>query len=69
MVSQGDTFLGGSEVHGTDHLWIVINEPHVRNGVALIVNISKLRPGAETTCVLQKGEHPFLTEAQGSYVR
>jgi hypothetical protein len=30
---------------------------------------NKLRPGAETTCVPQKGEHPFLTEAQWSYVR
>jgi hypothetical protein len=69
MLSQGDTFLGGGEVHGTDHLWIVINDPQTKNGVALIVNVSKIRTDAETTCVLQKGEHPFLTEAQGSYVR
>jgi hypothetical protein len=67
MVAQGETFLGGGEVHGKDHLWIVINDPQAKNEVVLIVNVSKLRPGAETTCVLRKGEHPFLSEKEGSY--
>lgn len=69
VVAQGDTFVGAGEVHGKDHLWIVINNPQAKNGVALIVNVSTVRPGAEMTCVLQRGEHPFLTKAVGSYVR
>jgi hypothetical protein len=67
MVAQGITFLGGGELHGEDHLWIVINDPAAHGGTALIVNISELRSGAETTCVLKAGEHPFITK--DSYVR
>ncbi len=63
----GDSFLGGGEVQGENHLWFVINDPPSRNGVALIVNISELRPGAEQTCILQKGEHKFIHKP--SYVR
>ncbi len=64
---QGDTFLGGREVHGENHLWIVLNEPAGHGDIALIVNVSTLRPNAETTCILEPGEHPFIT--RDSYVR
>lgn len=67
MIAQGDTFLGGAELHGEDHLWVVINDPQAHNGTALIVNISTLREGAETTCILKQGEHPFIKH--DSYVR
>jgi len=60
VVNLGDTFLGGSEVHGEDHLWIVINDPQAHDGLALMVNVSTLRPDAERTCILQSGEHPFI---------
>lgn len=67
MVTQGDTFYGGADIHGDDHLWIVINSPPEHGGRALIVNVSTFRPGAETTCLIEKGEHPFVTHQ--SYVR
>src|ERR1051326_4869644 len=63
----GDAFLGGGEVHGEDHLWFVINDPSAHGDVALIVNVSTVRPNAETTCLLQRGEHPFIQH--DSYVR
>ena len=66
-MKQGDTFLGGKEVHGEDHLWIVINDPSAHVGVALIVNVSTLRPNAETACLVRRGEHPFIKH--DSYVR
>ena len=66
-MKPGDTFLGGGEMHGTHHLWIVINDPAARGGEAVIVNVSTLRPDAETTCVLAKGEHAFIRHE--SYVR
>ena len=53
-MKPGDTFLGGGEVHGEDHLWLVINDPSAHGGVALIVNVSTLRPNAETTCLVQQ---------------
>ena len=67
MLVQGDTFFGGAEVHGEDHLWIVINDPHAHNGIALIVNVSTLRSDAETTCIVKAGEHVFIKH--DSYVR
>jgi len=66
-MKPGDTFLGGGEVHGENHLWLVINDPHAHAGVALIVNVSTLRPNAETTCLVRQGEHPFIQH--DSYVR
>jgi hypothetical protein len=66
-MKQSDTFLGGGEVHGEDHLWLILNDPSAHAGVALIVNVSTLRLGAETTCIVQPGEHPFINH--DSYVR
>jgi hypothetical protein len=64
---QGDTFLGGGQVHGEDHLWLIVNAPSAHSGLALLVNISTLRPNAETACIIQAGEHPFIKH--DSYVR
>ena len=33
----------------------------------MIVNVSTLRPNAETTCIVHPGEHPFIKH--DSYVR
>lgn len=66
-MKAGDTFLGGREVHGEDHLWLIINEPSAHAGTALIVNVSTLRPNAETTCLVRQGEHPFIQH--DSYAR
>lgn len=67
MPKLGDTFLGGREVHGVDHLWIVINDPARHNNRALIVPVSTLRMRSDTTCVLRSGEHPFIRH--DSYIR
>jgi hypothetical protein len=67
MLVLGDTFLGGAEVHGEHHLWVVINDPQAHDGHALIVNLTSLRPNADTTCVVKAGEHPFIQH--DSYVR
>lgn len=64
---RGDTFVGGGEIHGEHHLWVIINDPPAHNDVALIVNVSTLRPNAETTSILAPDEHPFIKH--DSYVR
>ena len=66
-MKPGDTFIGGGEIHGTDHLWLVLNDPAAHGGTVLLVNLSTLRPDAETTCLLRPGEHGFIT--RDSYVR
>ena len=45
MFREGDAFFGGRAVHGSDHLWITINEPALQDGTALHVNISSVTPG------------------------
>lgn len=66
-MQPGDTFLGGGEIHGADHLRLVLNNPAAHEATALLVNLSTLRPDAETTCILRPGEHEFIT--RDSYVR
>ncbi len=61
MFSLGDTFLAGRELHGTHHLWVVINDPTRHSNTALFVNVTTMSAIAETTCVLQAGDHPFIT--------
>lgn len=67
MFTQGDTFLAGEQVHGSHHLWIIINDPAAHNDTALFVNVTTLSPLAELTCVLNAGDHPFITH--GSWNR
>ena len=56
----GDAFLGGGQVHGRHHLWIIINEPVAHGEVALFVNATSLAEGMEETCVLRPGDHAFI---------
>lgn len=66
--ARGDAFYGGRELHGDDHLWIVINDPAAHGGKALIVNITSLKGAfVDMTCVVEKGEHAFVRHR--SYVR
>jgi mRNA-degrading endonuclease toxin of MazEF toxin-antitoxin module len=67
MAACGDTFLGGAEVHGDDHLWVIINDPQAHDGTAVIVNVSTVREKTDTTCILRRGDHPFIKH--DSYVR
>ena len=60
MFTLGDTFLGGEQVHGSHHLWIVINDPGQHSDTALFVNVTTLTGVSEKTCVLQPGEHSFI---------
>ena len=61
MFGQGDTFLAGEQIHGTHHLWIVINDPSQHGDIALFVNATTFTDISEKTCVLRAGEHPFIS--------
>ena len=67
MFTLGDSFLAGEEVHGKHHLWVIFNEPAQHNGTALFVNVTTFSAIAETTCVLQPAEHPFIKHS--SWIR
>ena len=59
MLKLGDTFLMPETQHGTEHLYIVISDPDPE-GKAVCVNVTTAYAFSEKTCVLQKGDHPFI---------
>lgn len=56
----GDTFQA-ADPQREPHLWIILSAPeHYPQDPVLIVNLTSLRPGSETTCLLTRGDHPFI---------
>ncbi len=56
----GETFLD-LKATTPPHLWIVCSNPNA-NGDVVIVNLTKLHAGTiDDTCVLQRGDHPFVS--------
>lgn len=46
------------------HLWIVISDPAIDPDQVVIVNLtSHDDPSKDTSCVLQAGDHPWVTDA------
>jgi hypothetical protein len=44
-----------------EHLWIILTDPQGNPQKSVIVNVTSKRPESETTVVLKKGDHPFIT--------
>jgi hypothetical protein len=60
MLKCGDTFLAPKSSAEKEHLWVIITDPDAE-GKAVGVNITSLRSYSETTLVLDKGDHRFIT--------
>ena len=59
----GDTYIrAGRHIKADPHLWVVISDPTKDRGKLVVVNLTKQRTDKEQTCVIQPGEHPFVTE-------
>ena len=62
-VNVGDTLLLGLGGKG-DHLWVVLaqvpNFPDYLDRNLLVVNLTTKRDGCDTSCIIQRGEHPFI---------
>jgi len=54
----GDTFLLSTPPNDM-HLFFVISP--TQNGNCLCVNVTTQRNNSDTSCVLQNGDHPFIT--------
>lgn len=66
-MQAGDTFLLPDR-HGMRHLYVVISDPQNLSdirfpGHVFIVALSSLESWKEDCCVLQSGDHPFLTHS------
>lgn len=56
-MNPGSTWVA---VRADGHLWIVLSEPDGKNNVAA-VNLTTRRPPCDDTCIVTRGEHPFVT--------
>ncbi len=60
MLKRGDTVELRKSLTGFRHLYVILTEPRADSHQVLIANITSLRPGADETVILRKGEHPYL---------
>jgi hypothetical protein len=57
-MNAGTTFL----LSGVDiHLWIVVSDPGADSENVLICNITTWTATKDQSCILQPGDHPFIT--------
>jgi hypothetical protein len=64
VAALGDAYMLRKPGQQTEHLWVLVTRAHPDNGQAIMVNITTLRAhSADTTTVLQPGDHPFITQA------
>ena len=57
----GDTFLLPKTSGDREHLWIVITDPDLATNKAVCVNVTTQQTYSDSTCVLQPGDHPFIS--------
>jgi hypothetical protein len=55
-MNAGDTFIDGMY----HHLWIVLSDSEADPERVVIVNFTTYTIDEEPTCLVQKGEHPFV---------
>ncbi len=62
FMQAGETFRSTPRAPTKDrHLWIIASEPSADPEHVLIVNVTTYEPGKDDSCVLEAGEHPFIT--------
>jgi hypothetical protein len=60
----GDTFRATESEPGNDenrHLWVVLSDPDLYPDEVVVVFFSTLRAGFDQTCIIEAGDHPFIT--------
>ena len=61
MVTQGQTFrLSNSQIN--NHLHIILSDPKLNPEKIVTVNFTSRRPDKDQSCLVEVGEHPFLTK-------
>lgn len=52
---------------GDEHLWIVLSDPAKNSECILLVSVTTWRADKDSSCLIQRGEHPFVTRDSCSY--
>ncbi len=58
--SAGDTFINKPVPHAPTHLWVVISDMNQSVDEIVIVNLTTYKDNGDNTCLLDKGDHPFV---------
>lgn len=61
MDAAGTAFLATDPRSRREHLWVVLSDPKIGRDRVLIANITSLDKYKERACVVQRGEHPWVT--------
>ena len=59
-LGAGDTFLTVSK-DIRDHLWFIVSDPTLDELNVLLVNLTTWKTGKDGSCILDRGDHPFIT--------
>lgn len=59
-MNAGDTFLL-TDRDVDEHLWVVISDPTLDSDQVLIVNLTSWKHYHDPACVLEVGDHPFIS--------
>lgn len=59
-LNAGDTFLTASKGI-RDHLWFIISDPALDELNVLFVNLTTWKTEKDESCILDRGDHPFIT--------
>lgn len=57
-MNLGDTFL---RTDSDRHLWVVLSDPSKDPDNVLLVNLTSWKPEKERACILNCGDHPWVT--------
>lgn len=63
-MKAGDTYRATSPLPGIDsnrHLWIILSDPVQYPNEVLAVFMTSYKPRMDKTCILEVGDHPFIT--------
>lgn len=58
MAAIGDTFLAKTPSCDTVHLFAIISD--IIDNKVLMINVTTNRDGKDQTCIINKGDHPFV---------
>jgi hypothetical protein len=59
-IGPGDTFLLTRRTGTTPHLWVILWGPAGAARAFLAVYLTTLRAHSDRSCVIVRGEHPFI---------
>jgi hypothetical protein len=57
-MEAGTTFLPDA---AGSHLWVILSDPRKDAAKVLIVSVTTLTAETEQTCIIERGEHPWVT--------